>query len=51
MPGPKRSRRERTDEWASIKQYWGNGYATEALRAVIAYLFEQTTVNRIYAST
>jgi [ribosomal protein S5]-alanine N-acetyltransferase len=33
------------------KQYWGNGYATEALRAVIAYLFEQTTVNRIYAST
>ena len=29
------------------KQYWGNGYATEALRAVIAYLFEQTTVNRI----
>ena len=33
------------------KPYWGNGYATEALRAVIAYLFEQTTVNRIYAST
>lgn len=33
------------------KQYWGNGYATEALRVVIAYLFEQTTVNRIYAST
>ncbi len=29
------------------KQYWGNGYATEALCAVIAYLFEQTTVNRI----
>jgi [ribosomal protein S5]-alanine N-acetyltransferase len=29
------------------KQYWGKGYATEALRAVIAYLFEQTTVNRI----
>lgn len=28
-------------------QYWGKGYATEALRAVIAYLFEQTTVNRI----
>ena len=33
------------------KQYWGNGYATEALRAVIAYLFEQTTVNRIDAAT
>ncbi len=33
------------------KPYWGQGYATEALRAVIAYLFEQTTVNRIYAST
>jgi len=29
------------------RQYWGKGYATEALRAVIAYLFEQTTVNRI----
>ena len=29
------------------KQYWGKGYASEALRAVIAYLFEQTTVNRI----
>ena len=29
------------------KQYWGKGYATEALRAVIAYLFEQNTVNRI----
>ena len=33
------------------KPYWGNGYATEALRAVIAYLFEQTTVNRIDAVT
>jgi [ribosomal protein S5]-alanine N-acetyltransferase len=33
------------------KQYWGNGYATEALRAVIAYLFEHTTVNRIDAFT
>jgi ribosomal-protein-alanine N-acetyltransferase len=32
------------------KQYWGKGYATEALRAVIAYLFEQTTVNRISTS-
>jgi ribosomal-protein-alanine N-acetyltransferase len=29
------------------KQYWGKGYATEVLLAVIAYLFEQTTVNRI----
>jgi [ribosomal protein S5]-alanine N-acetyltransferase len=33
------------------RQYWGKGYATEALRAVIAYLFEQTTVNRIDAVT
>lgn len=32
------------------KPYWGKGYATEALRAVIAYLFEQTTINRLYAS-
>ena len=29
------------------RQYWGKGYATEALRAFIAHLFEQTTVNRI----
>lgn len=29
------------------KQYWGKGYATEALSAMIAYLYEQTTVNRI----
>ncbi len=29
------------------KQYWGTGYAIEALRAVIAHLFEQTTVNRV----
>jgi ribosomal-protein-alanine N-acetyltransferase len=29
------------------KQYWGKGYATEVLLAAIAYLFEQTTVNRI----
>jgi [ribosomal protein S5]-alanine N-acetyltransferase len=33
------------------KQYWGKGYATEALSAVIAYLYEQTTVNRIDAFT
>jgi len=33
------------------RQYWGKGYATEALHAVIAYLFENTTVNRIDAFT
>lgn len=33
------------------KPYWGKGYATEALRAVITYLFLETTVNRISAST
>lgn len=30
--------------------YWGEGYMTEALDAVINYLFSHTTVNRIEAS-
>src|SRR2546428_6079968 len=34
MPGPKRNRRERTDEWASIKQYtfWSEQELYEAIR-------------------
>lgn len=31
------------------KQWWGAGYATEALRAVIAYCFEEVNLNRIWA--
>ncbi len=30
-------------------KWWGKGYATEALRAMIAYLFEGSAVNRIEA--
>lgn len=31
------------------KNYWGNGYMSEALKAVIRYLFEQVEVRRILA--
>ena len=32
------------------EEYWGNGYAAEASRAVIARAFEDLNVNEIYAS-
>jgi len=32
------------------KLWWGNGYATEALRAVIKYVFEKVGLNRLWAS-
>jgi len=31
------------------KAWWGSGYATEALRAVIDYCFENTDFNRLWA--
>jgi RimJ/RimL family protein N-acetyltransferase len=31
------------------KPYWGNGYATEALQAIIEYGFTQLNLNRIFA--
>lgn len=31
------------------EKYWNKGYATEALRAVIQFLFEEVGVNTIYA--
>jgi RimJ/RimL family protein N-acetyltransferase/uncharacterized protein (DUF952 family) len=34
--------------WAG-KPYWGQGYTTEAARAVLAYGFEQLGLSRIYA--
>jgi putative transposase len=39
MPGPKRSRRERTDEWQSIKQWtlWPEQELYEAIRPLILY--------------
>src|SRR2546426_11465239 len=46
MPGPKRNRRERTDEWASIKQYtfWSEQELYEAIRPLI--LFHETAGER-----
>ncbi len=32
------------------KRYWGQGYATEAARAIIRYGFESLGLNRIYAT-
>src|SRR5439155_20350227 len=39
MPGPKRSRRERTDEWASIKQWtlWPEQELYEQIRPIVLY--------------
>jgi len=34
--------------WIGVP-YWGNGYATEATRALIAYAFEELGLNRVYA--
>ena len=46
MPGPKRNRRERTDEWASIKQYtfWSEQELYEAIRPLV--LFNETAGER-----
>jgi ribosomal-protein-alanine N-acetyltransferase len=35
--------------WIGVP-YWGNGYATEAARAVVRHGFEQFGLNRIFAS-
>lgn len=39
MPGPKRNRRERTDEWASIKQWslWPEQELYEAIRPLVLF--------------
>ena len=46
MPGPKRARRERTDEWASIKQWtlWPEQELYEAIRPLV--LFHETAGER-----
>jgi RimJ/RimL family protein N-acetyltransferase len=35
--------------WIGVP-YWGNGYATEAARAVVAYGFDTLNLHRIFAS-
>lgn len=44
---------EKTHEWEIgykfIKEEWGNGFASEAVKAVIKYAFEHFNVNRIVA--
>ncbi len=46
MPGPKRHRRERTEEWASIKQWtlWPGQELYEAIRPLV--LFHETAGER-----
>src|SRR5258707_14577758 len=46
MPGPKRNRRERTDEWAQIKQWtlWPEQEWYEAIRPLV--LFHETAGER-----
>ncbi len=46
MPGPKRSRRERTDDWASIKQWtlWPEQQLYEQIRPIV--LFGETAGER-----
>ena len=34
--------------WVAV-EYWGQGYATEAARAVVGFAFEQLGLNRVYA--
>jgi RimJ/RimL family protein N-acetyltransferase len=42
-------RRAELGYWIGVP-YWGNGYATEAARAVVHYGFDTLNLNRIYAS-
>lgn len=44
------SKNQKADaEYCISKFYWGNGYASEALEAVIKYAFEQIQFNRVQA--
>ena len=37
--------------YALARDYWGQGFGTEAIRAMLAYGFEQMNLHRIYADT
>ena len=41
-------RRAELGYWCAI-DYWGRGYATEAVRAVIEYAFRELALNRVHA--
>lgn len=47
-PSPPNQRAE-MGYWIGVT-YWGQGYATEAARAVLKYAFETLELNRVYAS-
>ncbi|HTM35617.1 MAG TPA: GNAT family protein [Terriglobales bacterium] len=47
-PYPEHKRAE-LGYWIGVP-YWGQGYATEAARAVVKYGFEKTHLNRIFAA-
>ena len=46
---------ERTQEWEFgyhfLAEHWGKGYATEALKAVVQYVFKHFKINRLVAFT
>ena len=37
--------------YGAARAYWGNGYVTEATRAIIEWAFRQPSIYRVYATT